>query len=43
MYDGSRLGLQEEVRFPASLSLESMSLLRGLLQKDPSKRLVSDI
>ena len=35
--------LQEEVRFPASLSLESKSLLGGLLQKDPSKRLVSDI
>ncbi|CAI8034825.1 RAC-beta serine/threonine-protein kinase A [Geodia barretti] len=31
--------LVEEVRFPASLSLESMSLLGGLLQKDPSKRL----
>ena len=35
--------LQEEVKFPARLSLESKSLLGGLLQKDPSKRLVSDI
>ena len=35
--------LQGEVKFPPTLSLESKSLLGGLLQKDPSKRLVSDI
>ena len=35
--------LQQEVKFPATLSLEGKSLLGGLLQKDPSKRLVSDI
>ena len=35
--------LQEEVKFPARLTPEGKSLLGGLLQKDPSKRLVSDI
>ena len=35
--------LQGEVKFPARLSPESKYLLGGLLQKDPSKRLVSDI
>ena len=35
--------LQEEIKFPARLSEVAKSLLGKLLEKDPSKRWVSEI